>query len=50
MIRVELEEHQYTLLMYALGLAGGFASNHGMPAAKDILELTQHIMNTKYEV
>ena len=50
MIRVELEEHQYTLLLYALGVACGFTSNHSEPGAKEILELTQHIMNTKYEV
>ena len=50
MILVELEERQYDSLMLALGYACGAASKDNMPLAKSILELTQHIMNTKREV
>jgi len=47
MVRIELTEDQYALLVFALGMASGCASTDNMPLAESILELHQHIMDAR---
>ena len=49
MVRIELTEDQYALLVHALGYACGAASKENLPFAEGVFALGQHIMGTKKE-